>query len=263
VECLARGPLVQLWRGAIDNDGIKLWTDQRNKPLGRWLALGLDQLQHRCEGFAWHRNRDGSATVALLHAATGRARWRDCTHAHRYTLQPDGALVVDNEVAFGARDMTDLPRVGVRLDVRPGFEQLRYFGRGPRENYADRKASGLIGLYAGTVTAEHVPYVMPQESGHHTDVRWLELAGPRRATLRISGAPTLEFNATHFTAEDLYAAKHTTDLTPRVETIVHLDAAQRGLGTASCGPDTLAQYRLLKSRYRWRYGLKLDQVSLR
>lgn len=256
-EFLARGPLVQLWRGAIDNDGIKLWPNQHHKALGRWLALGLDRLQHRSEGFAWRTNRDGSATIELRHAATGRAHWRDCLHTHRYTLHPDGALAVENTVVLGARDMTDLPRVGVRLDLRSGFEQLRYFGRGPRENYADRKAAELIGVWAGTVTDEYVPYVMPQESGHHTDVRWLELSQGRKATLRVDGAPTFEFNATHFAAEDLYAAKHTTDLVSRPETLLYLDAAHRGLGTASCGPDTLPHYRLLKPRYTWRYVLDL------
>ncbi|HVZ65009.1 MAG TPA: glycoside hydrolase family 2 TIM barrel-domain containing protein [Opitutaceae bacterium] len=256
-EFLQRGPLVQLWRGAIDNDGIKLWANQRHKALGRWQALGLDRLQHRCEGFAWRPGPDGSVTVELCHAATGRGRWRDCVHVHRYTLGADGALAVDNVVSLGAADMIDLPRIGVRLDLAPGFEALRYFGRGPRENYPDRKSAELIGIWSGTVASEYVPYVMPQEFGHHTDVRWLELSNARGATLRIQGVPTLEFNATHLSAEDLYAARHTTDLSPRRETLLYLDAAHRGLGTASCGPDTLPQYQLRKSRYTWRYVLNL------
>src|SRR5690606_4335663 len=126
-----------------------------------------------------------------------------------------------------------LPRVGVRLDLAPGYERLAYFGRGPWENYADRKASTLVGVYETTVTGEYVDYVMPQEHGHHTDVRWLELApvAERRSRfvglppLRIEAAPTFEFNAGHHTAEDLYAARHATDLAPRAETILYLDAA--------------------------------------
>jgi beta-galactosidase len=81
------------------------------------------------------------------------------------------------------------------------------------------------------------------------------------ARLTVQGAGLLEFNATHLTAEDLYAARHTTDLVPRAETVLYLDCAHRGLGTASCGPDTLKQYRLLKRRYEWRYTIRTETAK--
>ncbi len=273
VELLARGPLVELNRGATDNDGVKLWSGQDWKALGRWQKLGLitKPLQHQPGAFAWKANRDGSVTVTLSHAASGRDQWTDCTHTHRYTLHPDGRLVVDNDIAFAGADMVDLPRAGVRFDLVAGYERLAYFGRGPVENYADRKTGSLVARYETTVAAEYVDYVMPQEHGHHTDVRWLELKvgtplrgvrptsarsrSPQLPTLHIAAAPLFEFNVSHYTAEDLYAAKHTTDLTPRAETIVYLDAAHRGLGTQSCGPDALDQYKLSAQRYRFSYTL--------
>ncbi len=260
VELLARAPLVELNRAATDNDGIKLWSGQDGKALGRWQKLGLitRPLQHRPGKFEWKANRDSSVTVTLSHAASGRENWKDCTHTHRYTLHANGPLVVDNDIAFSGADMTDLPRVGVRLDLVAGYERLAYFGRGPVENYADRKAGSLVARYKTTVTAEYVDYVMPQEHGHHTETRWLELCTAHKTkapALRITAAPLFEFNATHFAAEDLYAAKHTTDLAPRAETIVYLDAAHRGLGTQSCGPDALDRYTLKAKRYAFRYTL--------
>ena len=248
-EFLSRGPLLQLWRGATDNDGVKLWSGQDGKSLGRWQKLGLDKgLDHRVAKFAVSAPAaDGSVTVTLAHQATTplRANWKDVLHTHRYTLHPDGRLAVANEFVL-AKDYADLPRVGVRLDLVPGLRQLAYFGRGPFENYTDRKAAADLGLYDGTVAGEYVDYVMPQEHGHHTDVRWIELAseGRKPALLAVEAAGALEFNATHFTAEDLYAAKHTTDLVARPETILYLDAAHRGLGTQSCGPDALERYRI-------------------
>lgn len=250
---LARGPLLQLWRGATDNDGIRLHEPSEEKALGRWLRLGLPTLRHQPLALAWRRNVDGSVTVELKHAATGRKAWNDALHVHRYTLCASGELWVQNEVTFGAEDMTDLPRVGVVLHAAPMLEHLCYFGRGPRENYADRKVSEGLGVWNGTVTGEYVPYVMPQEHGHHTDVRWVELSGRGAPTLRVGGDPTFEFNASHFTAEDLFAAKHTLDLSPRPETVLYLDVAQRGLGTASCGPDTREPYRLRRRHYSFRY----------
>lgn len=264
VELLARAPLVELNRAATDNDGIKLWSGQDGKALGRWQKLGLiaKPLQHRPGKFELKANKDGSATVTLSHAATGRDNWKDCAHTHRYTLHADGRLEVSNDIVFGSPDMADLPRAGVRFDLVAGYENLAYFGRGPVENYADRKTGSLVARYETTVTDEYVDYVMPQEHGHHTDVRWLELSvgrglrsAPALPSLRITAAPLFEFNATHFAAEDLYAAKHTTDLAPRAETIVYLDAAHRGLGTQSCGPDALDRYKLKAKRYAFSYTL--------
>ncbi|MET0261710.1 MAG: beta-galactosidase small subunit, partial [Rariglobus sp.] len=261
VELLARGPLVELNRAATDNDGIKLWDGQEGKALGRWQKLGLiaNPIQHQPGKFDWKSNQDGSVTVTLSHAASGRENWKDCTHTHRYTLHPDGQLVVDNDIVFFGADVTDLPRAGVRFDLVAGYENLAYFGRGPVENYADRKTGSLVARYETSVTDEYVDYVMPQEHGHHTETRWLELSTARKAksapVLRITAAPLFEFNVSHYTAEHLYAAKHTTDLTPRAETIVYLDAAHRGLGSQSCGPDALDQYKLNAKRYTFSYTL--------
>ncbi|MEO7933420.1 MAG: glycoside hydrolase family 2 TIM barrel-domain containing protein [Chthoniobacterales bacterium] len=258
VELLARGPLVELNRAATDNDGLKLWSGQDYKPLGRWQKLGLitQPLQHRPGRFEWKSNQDGSVTVTLSHTASGRNQWTDCEHTHGYTLHPDGRLVVENEITFGEADMTDLPRVGIRLDLVSGYEKLSYFGRGPTENYSDRKAGSFVACNQTTVSAEYVDYVMPQEHGHHTDVRWLELGSSHDLpSLHFKADPLFDFNASHLTAEDLYVAKHTTELQPRAETILYLDAAHRGLGTASCGPDVLDTYRVTATSYTLRYTL--------
>ncbi len=262
-ELLAQGPRLQLWRGATDNDGIKLWSGQDGKALGRWQKLGLHLgLEHRPTRFDVSSTAsDGSFTLTLSHAVTTplRANWKDVLHLQRYTLHPDGRLVVSNEVTL-AKDYADLPRLGVRLDLVPGLRELAYFGRGPFENYCDRRAAADLGVWTGTVAEEYVDYVMPQEHGHHTDTRWIELASRERspAILRVEAEPgrPLEFNATHFTAEDLYSAKHTTDLSARPETILYLDAAHRGLGTASCGPDALEQYRIPAGRHTFGYTLR-------
>jgi beta-galactosidase len=248
-ELLIHGPRLQLWRAATDNDGLKLWSGQDQKPLGHWRRLGLDRgLEHRPESCELAPPApDGSITLTLAHRASTplRRRWSDAHHTHRDTLHPDGRLEIGNEIVLGAA-LRDLPRVGVRLDLPAGFRRLAYFGRGPHENYPDRKTAADLGLWENTVAGEYVDYVMPQEHGHHTDTRWLELhAGePRPARLRVEARASLEFNVSHFTAEDLFAATHTSDLRARPETILYLDAAHRGLGTGSCGPDAREPHRL-------------------
>jgi beta-galactosidase len=167
----------------------------------------------------------------------------------------DGLLAVEHEVELGAQ-LRDLPRVGVLCVLEPGLERLEWLGQGPWESYADRQASALVGLYASTVTDEYVPYILPQEHGHHSAARWLALTDENGAGLRVEGRPTIGFGASHFTANDLYSARHTVDLTPRPEVYLSLDHAQRGLGTASCGPDTRPQYRLTEASYRFGYALQ-------
>ena len=136
------------------------------------------------------------------------------------------------------RRLPDLPRLGVVLALKPGFEHLEWFGRGPFENYADRRRAAMIDRYRSSVSDQYVPYIVPQEHGNHTETRWLGISSPN-VCLRVSAEGPLEFSASHFRAGDLFAATHAHQLTPRPETILNLDFRQRGLGTASCGPDTL------------------------
>lgn len=256
---LVCGPRLNVWRAATDNDGIKLMLDradwQAHPPLMRWLALGLDRLRHALVNIRLDRKGELPA-VEVVHQASGRDRLGDFRHVHRYTLLPSGELAVENVVQMG-EGITDLPRVGVSLVLAPGLEALDWFGRGPWENYADRKAAAMVGHYRSIVADQYVPYIMPQEHGHLTDVRWLTLRGVNGLGLRVAGAPTFECSVSHFTEDDLFRARHTCDLKPRPEVYLNLDAAQRGLGTGSCGPDTLPQYCLLGSEYRFAYRLSL------
>ncbi|HEY8965518.1 MAG TPA: glycoside hydrolase family 2 TIM barrel-domain containing protein, partial [Candidatus Methylacidiphilales bacterium] len=257
-DLLVSGPELQIWRGATDNDGIKVWTGQDNKPLGRWLAAGIDTAEIVAAPATARKNKDGTVTLSLVHTAKAKCSAKAVVLRHDYTLAPDGTLSVANvfevdKAACGG----DLPRLGVKLVLPAGFEALEWFGRGPWENYVDRKRSALVDLHRSTVTEQYVPYVMPQEHGGHADVRRLAV-GDGKSGLAVEAAPggPLEFSASHFTAADLFAARHTYDLVPRAETILSLDFFQRGLGTASCGPDALDRYRLKPGRHAWNYVLR-------
>jgi beta-galactosidase len=215
-----------------------------------WLDLGLDRVERRLESF-----RVTGRAIEVVHVASGRGDWRDAAHRQSYRLLAGGGLVVENEVRVGEQ-LRDLPRVGVVLTLEPGLEQLEWFGAGPWESYPDRLASVVVGRFHGTVSDQYVPYILPQEHGHRSRVRALSLTGGDGFGLAVEGRPTIGFTASHFTAADLYAARHTSDLEPRPEVLLSLDHAQRGLGTASCGPDTAPAYRLTAPVYRFAYLLR-------
>lgn len=176
------------------------------------------------------------------------------------------------------QEWKDPPRVGIAFVLPPGFERVEWYGLGPVDSYADRRAGAQLGRWQSTVTDQFVPYLMPQEHGSHVGTRWFTVEQdpsdhgshrlpehpPRRIGVRVGsdrsrGSTTpdgFSFNVSHFTPADLYAAVDVTEIEPRDETIVHVDLAQRGLGTGSCGPDTLPQYRTAAGTHRWRWSLK-------
>jgi beta-galactosidase len=160
-------------------------------------------------------------------------------------------------------DLEDLPRVGAVVTLPGSLERLEWYGLGPWENYPDRRASAIVGRFESTVADQYVPYILPQEHGHRGDVRWLSLTDERGSGIHVRGRPLIGFSASRFRAADLYTARHTSDLEPRDEVVLNLDHAQRGLGTASCGPDTDQRHRLAAGTYRFAYGLAMPHSNVR
>jgi len=209
----------------------------------------VDRLERRLRSV----ERDGATTVVSDAFVT--AGGVTVPHEARYHALADSAIAVV-ETATIPDALADLARVGTVLEVAAGLDVLRWYGSGPHETYPDRKRSGLVGTWTSTVSDQYVPYIRPQENGGHADVRWLELTDARGDGIRIELAEPGQVSATHLRAADLAAATHDIDVGPVRETIVQLDAAHRGLGTASCGPDTLPEYRLGPGTYRWTWTLR-------
>ena len=172
------------------------------------------------------------------------------------------------ELAVVPPELDDLPRVGsvfeVSGEVPAGF--MRWFGGGPFESYPDRRSAAVAGLHWAPLDDLFTPYVRPQESGGRNGVRWFALGGPLSAegpegsrwepALTVYLDEPRQASVTRYLAHNLAEATHSDELVPRPEVVVHLDAAHRGLGTASCGPDTLPEYLLHPGEYRWAYVIR-------
>lgn len=262
-DVLTGWPRPTLWRAPTDNDGLKLflgrddvWTDEAAKPLARWLEWGLDDLRVSAASVDVDHD-DGAATVVTTRDLVGRNPDVVIRHRQTVTVHGSGDLLLEDAVEVPEL-LDDLPRVGVVFETAAGFEHVEWFGLGPHETYPDRRAGGLLGRWRQTVTDQYVPYVMPQEHGLHLDTRWFALghADARLALLVQCLDEPFPFSASHLTAHDLWQARDVTDLEPRPQTIVHVDQAHRGLGTLSCGPDTLPRYRVGGGSYVWRWRLR-------
>ncbi len=241
-ELLTASPRLALWRAPTDNDtygGIA----------APWSDWGLAELSRKVTGVD---RGDGTATVRSdVRTAAGIV----VAHEQRVTSLAGGATLIEETAEIPA-GLADVARVGTVLETAPGLEDLDWFGSGPYETYPDRRRGGPVGRHRSTVTDQHTPYIRPQESGGHSDVRWLELRDASGRGFRIVLDRPRQVSASHFRPADLAAATHHGDLVPRPETIIHLDAAHRGLGTASCGPDTLPEYLVGPGTYRWSWTIE-------
>jgi beta-galactosidase len=252
---LASGPVLNIWRAATDNDGFKLWPEKEDKLLFAWLKAGLDRLELRTETGSIEQPAPHAVRLSLHTVAQAAGVSEGFEHYQTYTIYGSGDVIIENRVEADPK-LPPLPRIGLTMALPAGFEQFSWYGRGPHESYIDRKAGVAVGLYRGTVDEQYVPYIMPQENGNKTDVRWLTLSNEQGIGLLAVGQPWLEASASHYKAHDLYKALHTIDLVRRPETILNLDLMQCGLGGASCGPGTLPQYLIQPGSYSFTVRLR-------
>jgi hypothetical protein len=172
----------------------------------------------------------------------------DCEYV--YTILGNGEVLVDTHVLPG-EGLPFLPRIGLQMHLPGEYDQIAWYGRGPHETYVDRKVGAQVGVYGGSVDEQYVAYIIPEENGNKTDVRWVTLTNADGIGLHASADRLLEVSTHHFTPEDLTVARHTHELVRRSEVILHLDYGQSGLGSASCGPGRLEMYRLQPKEIRY------------
>jgi beta-galactosidase len=233
---LPAGPRLDVWRAPTDNDEGYHGPEQLARV---WRAHGLDRMRHRTLDIATH---DGALTVRTRVGPAASDLALDATYA--WTVE-DGALALALTVAPRGAWEFPLPRLGLRFAVPAALRQVEWFGHGPGEAYPDTRLAARVGRFARTVEELQTPYLMPQENGSRTGVRWAALTDGAGRGLRLEGRPVFELTARPWTSEALAAARHPADLVPDPERVwVNADLAHNGIGSASCGPGVLAQYRL-------------------
>ena len=151
--------------------------------------------------------------------------------------------------------LPEIPRIGIRLELPRDYEQLTWYGRGPWDNYPDRKVSCPIGLWKSTVSQQYVHYPRPQDSGNHEDCQMVELKTKKGQTLRIEAVDkAFSFSALPYSAQYLASKTHDYELKEEGKTFLSIDCAVMGLGNSSCGPGVLKKYTIDRTK---KYQLKL------
>ena len=162
----------------------------------------------------------------------------------KYVIYANGTIDVSAEFTKPANGDI-MRRIGLQMVLPAGYENIQWYGRGPRENYADRKKSALLGLYNTTVTGmEEERYMRAQSMGNREDIRWFTITDSNNTGLKITSKDNMCFSALHFTDNDLWTAYHDfkLDSVRKPEVFLNIDRIQQGLGNATCGPNPLPEY---------------------
>ena len=160
----------------------------------------------------------------------------------------DGVLVINATIDPQPKNR-ELPRIGLRTEMPAGFENMSWLGRGPHDSYVDRKESAHVGLYHSRVSDEWTNYVLPQEQGNKEEVRWMAITNDAGLGLMVVSPELISASAGHWRPEDNYVnnrdrKKHPYEVEFCKETVLNIDAYNRALGNASCGPDVIEKYRV-------------------
>ena len=227
---------------------FRLPTDNDGRQNGTWDAMGLRKLMVKGTG-AEVQPADNKKTVSVALSSTYTGQNGTAFDVLLdFVVCADGTMMVNSfikPVSTGAI----IPKMGFRMEMPSTMEQLSWFGRGPWDSYRDRKEACLPAIYTSTVTEQREDYILPQEHGTKQEVRWMSLSNDEGNGLLFVAPDQMAASAVHFRPEDNYTSngnrmKHTYQFKTCTNTVVSLDAATRGLGNASCGPDVLEKYEL-------------------
>jgi beta-galactosidase len=230
-------PSVSLWRAPTDNDRI-------GHIATKWERYGVREIS-RTDCVV----RQTPTSIKVSNT------WETSTGVslkHTQLITPViGGFTVKESVTI-PKAFDDLARVGTLFELDGSLSDLVYFGTGSHESYPDRKI-GRIARYVSTVAAQYIPYVRPQENGGHAAVRWFEVTNAAGNGLRFAMGKPAQVSVTPNRDAELADATHDVEVNACGNTVVHIDAAHRGVGTASCGPDTLDKYIIKTGVHTWEW----------
>ena len=250
-ELIRTGPEPNFWRAPTDND----FGNGMQRRLRVWRRAGPDR----------HVERVAARRVAAGQVAVDVEQLLPVGGAHlftTFTLYGSGDVVIHNRLVPGDSTLPELPRLGLRLTMPAGFDSVAWFGRGPQENYWDRKTGAAVGLYRAAAVELYHAYGRPQETGTRSDVRWMAITDAAGTGLLAVGLPLLEASALPFLQDDLDEGqakinRHPTDVPRRALTEVRLDWHQMGVGgDNSWGAQTHPEYRMPLRTYEWSVRLR-------
>ena len=234
------------------NTGIQSYNNIKvdGNELTSWIVDGREVLQAPLEPYFWKPENDNQSAAGFARRV---AMWKEAKDVTvKYTVMNDHSILVDVNYQPTEQNRPVMPKFGMRMRLPADYTEITYYGRGPWENYPDRKSSAFFGLYKMPLSEFETEYIHPQDNGNRCDIRWFEIAastsfGPELSrtgkALRIEGLQPLCIRAWDYGEEDLEKAKHPYEIQRGRFVNLNIDADIHGVGGADTwGKQTLPQY---------------------
>ncbi len=258
IELIEQGPKINFWRAPTDND----FGNQLQKRGQIWKEASENQKIISVE--VLNKSKESVEVELMYNIAAVNS-----TYKVLYTVYTDGSILVANHFEYGGKeDIAEMPRFGNNLILPVEYDNVEWYGRGPHENYWDRKESAFVGIYDAKVKDLYFPYARPQENGYRTENRWIKLTNEHGEGLKFQGMPLISFSAHYnyisdFDPGEEKQQRHTIDIKPRELISLNIDFKQTGVGgDNSWGARTHEKYRLKPQSYEYIY-LMLPIVNIK
>jgi len=243
------GPRLHLWRAPHKNDDM--WADRD------WVKNGLKELKWTVIESTASQTNPNTVQISVKLKAEGKNNF-ELTHDAVYSVTGNGEISVDNKVNSNNPKLV-VGRMGVRLMLNKQLDQISYFGRGPMENYSDRKRGFDVGLYSSSILEQLTPYEKPMDCGNHEDVRWVTISQKNMPGIHVTSDKNLmQITALPFTDEELEKPEYRIDLPQSSSTVLCISHKTLGVGSAGCGPKPLEQYQVFAEPTSFTYTIKIQ-----
>lgn len=243
------GPKIDAFRAPLDNDN---WTDYT------WYANGLNNLKHRATGRTIYTRKDGSIVISYDVEAQAPQSYKRIggtsgkikvvpennkafgeddfkfTASQVWTIYPDGSVELESSISSN-KSSAVLPRLGYLMRVPKNLSKYTYYGRGPINNYNDRKTGQFVGRYESTVAEQFLPFGKPQSMSNNEEVRWCALTDASGNGAVFIAKNLMSTSALAYSEQALDTAAHPYQLPEAGDTYLHLDCGVTGIGGNSCG----------------------------
>jgi beta-galactosidase len=247
-KLLERPMEFNLWRAPTDND-----RNIRNK----WENAGYDRSMVRVYESTITKDIIGNVVASFKIAINAIQREHMIDLESVWTISPEGALSLQVDALRNTK-MPYLPRFGLRLFLPKSYDLVQYFGYGPYESYIDKHRSSHIGFFEQEVSEMFEDYIFPQENSSHCGCRYLRVNNPTASSnLIVTSEQEFAFNISEYTQEELTKKAHNYELEKAPYTVVCVDYKQSGIGSNSCGPELLPQYRLEEEKFSFTFHFQL------
>jgi beta-galactosidase len=242
------GPRLHLWRAAHRNDDM--YADRG------WTNNGLKELKWSVQDISAEQTSPSEVKISVRLSGEGKSGFT-VNHAVDYKISGNGIITAENSINANNPQLV-AGRIGVRMFLDKQFDHAEYFGRGPMENYADRKRASDAGIYKSTVRELLTPYEKPMDAGNHEDVRWVKLTNQGGTGLiAMSDTTLLQFTALPYSDEQMDKVEYRIDLPQSDATVFCLSYRTLGVGSNSCGPRPLPQYMVYSAPATFTYKIRV------